>query len=187
MIVDMATTAVAFGKVEMARRKGQPLPPGWAIGGDGLVTTDPVEMMTSGALLPLGSTPETGGHKGYALAAMVDLLCGPLSGANWGPFTPAFTLQYEDPVRSTGQGLGHMFGAMQVEAFIDSDEFGRQVDDWIRTMRATRPAPGTTGPLIPGDPERLAEAERREAGIPLIGPVVEELEDVARRTGVLLP
>lgn len=186
VVIDMATTAAAFGKVEMARRKGEQIPPGWALGGDGLGTTDPVEMMASGALLPLGSTRELGGHKGYALAAMVDLLCGPLAGANWGPFTPAFTLQYADPTRSVGEGLGHLFGALQVEAFLDRDEFGRQVDDWIRTMRGTRPAPGTSGPLIPGDPERLAEADRRQNGIPLIGPVVQELEEVARQTGISL-
>ena len=83
-----------------------------------------------------------------------------------------------------GQGIGHFFGAMRIDAFIDPTEFKRQIDDWIRTFRATKPAPGTSGPLIPGDPERLAEAERRITGIPLVPAVVEDLRFVAHQTGV---
>jgi LDH2 family malate/lactate/ureidoglycolate dehydrogenase len=82
--------------------------------------------------------------------------------------------------------VGHLFGAFQVAAFADPAEFGRQVDDWIRTLRATRPAAGTSGPMIPGDPNRRAEQVRRREGIPVIGPVVEALERVARQTGVPL-
>jgi LDH2 family malate/lactate/ureidoglycolate dehydrogenase len=73
---------------------------------------------------------------------------------------------------------------MRIDAFIDPDEFKRQIDDYVRVLRATRPAPGTDGPLIPGDPERAAEAERAATGVPLVMPVVEELRDVARRTGI---
>jgi len=115
---------------------------------------------------------------------MVDLLCGPLSGANWGPCTPPFSLDHAEPPRRVGQGIGHFFGAMRIEAFIDPTEFKRQVDDWIRTFRATKPAPGTSGPLIPGDPERLAEVERRQTGVPLVPAVVEDLRFVAQQTGV---
>jgi len=184
VVIDMATTAAAFGKVEMALRKQTEIPSGWAIGSDGLVTTDPVDMVRGGALLPLGSQRELGGHKGYCLAAMVDLLSGPLGGAGWGPFTPAFTLQYADPIRTVGKGLGHFFGALKIEAFIDATEFKRQVDDWIRTFRNTKPAPGTTGPLIPGDPEREAETIRRVEGCPLILPVVEDLRAISSQTGI---
>jgi LDH2 family malate/lactate/ureidoglycolate dehydrogenase len=73
---------------------------------------------------------------------------------------------------------------MKIEAFIDPDEFKRQIDDWVRTMRATKPAPGTDGPLIPGDPEREAEAVRRVEGIPLVPKVIEELRLISRETGV---
>ena len=75
---------------------------------------------------------------------------------------------------------------MRIDAFIDADEFKRQIDDWIRTMRNTRPAPGTEGPLIPGDPEREAEQIRRKQGIPLVMPVVEELREISKQTGVPL-
>lgn len=184
IVIDMATPAAAFGKIEMALRKSEPIPAGWAIDRDGRPTTDPARMADGGALLPLGSTRERGGHKGYCLSAMIDLLCGPLSGAGWGPFTPAFAIGHRDPERIVGQGIGHFFGAMQIAAFIDPDEFKRQIDDWIRTFRAGRPAPGTNGPIIPGDPERLAELQRRRTGIPLIGPVIEELRQVGRETGI---
>jgi LDH2 family malate/lactate/ureidoglycolate dehydrogenase len=73
---------------------------------------------------------------------------------------------------------------MRIDAFIDPLEFKRQIDDWIRTFRATRPAPGTNGPLIPGDPERFAEVERCVTGIPLVPAVVEDLRFVAKQTGV---
>jgi LDH2 family malate/lactate/ureidoglycolate dehydrogenase len=75
---------------------------------------------------------------------------------------------------------------MRIDAFREPDEFKAQMDDFLRTLRATRPAPGTTGPLIPGDPERLAERERRAHGIPVVAAVLEDLRDISRQTGVPL-
>ena len=184
IVIDMATPAVAYGKIEIARRRGEKVPLGWAIGSDGRLTDEPQGMIDGGALLPLGSDREHGGHKGYALGMMVDVLVAVLSGANWGPFTPPFALRQEEPKRSVGKGIGHFFGALRIDGFIDPLEFKRQIDDLIRTFRATKPAPGTDGPLIPGDPERWAEAERAKSGIPLVLPVVAELRDIARRTGI---
>ncbi len=184
IVIDMATPAAAFGKIEMALRRNEQLPEGWVMDSDGNPTNDPQEMVDGGAMLPLGSERQRGGHKGYCLSAMVDLLCGPLGGGNWGPFTPPFTLSHADPVREVGKGLGHFFGAMRIDAFIDVDEFKCQVDDWIRTFRATKPAPGTDGPLIPGDPEREAEQTRRTAGIPLVMPVVDDLREISKATNV---
>ena len=184
IVIDMATSATAYGKIEIARRRGEPVPQGWAIDREGRGTTNPNAMIEGGAMLPLGSERERGGHKGYALAMMVDILCGPLSGANWGPFAPPFALRQEIPKRSVGKGIGHFFGAMRIDGFIDADEFKRQVDEYIRVFRATKPAPGTHGPLIPGDPEREAEEVRRKEGVPLILPVVEELRDISQKTGI---
>jgi len=79
---------------------------------------------------------------------------------------------------------GPAFGALQIDGFIDKDEFKRQIDDWIHVFRDTKPAPGTNGPLIPGDPEREAEAIRSKEGIPLLKPVVEDLLDISRKTGI---
>ncbi|MEZ6095717.1 MAG: Ldh family oxidoreductase [Pirellulaceae bacterium] len=184
IVIDIATSAAAFGKVEMAKRKQTSIPRGWVIDRDGLDSEQPQAMIDGGALLPLGSFREMGGHKGYCLATMVDILCCVLSGANWGPFAPPFALRQEIPARSVGKGIGHFFGAMKIDAFIDVDEFKTQIDDWIEVFRNTKPQPGTNGPLIPGDPEREAEADRSVNGIPLVLPVVEELRDISRQTGI---
>jgi L-2-hydroxycarboxylate dehydrogenase (NAD+) len=184
IVIDMATCAAAFGKLEIARRKGVRIPLGWAIDKHGRDTDDPDEMLDGGALLPLGSDRERSGHKGYALGLMVDVLSAVLSGANWGPFAPPFAVRQDIPTRSVGKGLGHFFGSMRIDGFIDPPAFKRQIDELSRTLRATRPAPGTTGPLVPGDPERAAETVRRKEGIPLLPPVVEDLRVVSRLTGV---
>lgn len=184
IVIDLATSAAAYGKIEIARRKGGPIPAGWAINSEGRNTTNPDELIDGGAMLPLGSERERGGHKGYALAMMVDILCGALSGANWGPFAPPFALRQEIPKRSVGKGIGHFFGAMRIDGFLDADEFKRQIDEYVRVFRATKPAPGTNGPLIPGDPERDAEQVRRKKGVPLILPVIEDLRDISRKTGI---
>ena len=184
IIIDLATCAAAYGKIEIANRKSDKIPEGWAIDNDGNQNINPEKMMNGGALLPLGSDRERGGHKGYGLAIMVDFLCAVLSGANWGPFTPPFALRQEIPEKSVGKGIGHFFGAMRVDAFIDLDEFKMQTDDYIRTMRSTKPAPRTNGPIIPGDPEREAEEIRSKEGIPLVEPVIEELNDISKRTGI---
>jgi LDH2 family malate/lactate/ureidoglycolate dehydrogenase len=186
VVVDLATSACAYGKIEIARRRGEPIPEGWAVDKDGLDTTDPAAMIDGGAMLPLGSSRDLGGHKGYCLAAMVDMLCCVLSGANWGPFAPPFALRQEIPARSVGKGIGHFFGALRIDAFIDETEFRRQVDDWIRTFRKTKPMSGTDGVVIPGDPERACERERVKSGIPLLPAVVEDLTDISRRTGIPL-
>jgi L-2-hydroxycarboxylate dehydrogenase (NAD+) len=184
IVLDMATSAVAYGKIEIARRKGEPIPKGWAIDSEGHDATKPDQMLAGGALLPLGSDREHGGHKGYGLSIMVDVLCGALSGANWGPFAPPFALRQELPKRSVGKGIGHFFGAMRIDGFLDADEFKRQIDDYVRTFRATKPAPGTSGPLLPGDPEREMERVRRVEGVPLVMPVIEDLRDISRKTGI---
>jgi L-2-hydroxycarboxylate dehydrogenase (NAD+) len=186
IVIDMATSAVAYGKVEIAQRKGIPIPSGWAINSNGVVSTKPEEMIEGGALLPLGSDREHGGHKGYCLGVMVDMLSCVLSGANWGPFAPPFALrqEIEIPTRSVGKGIGHFFGALRIDGFIDPDDFKAQVDEYVRVFRATKPAPGSRGPLIPGDPERQAEQERRDNGVPLLPAVMGDLRDISAKTGI---
>lgn len=184
IVIDMATCAAAYGKIEMARRRHEAIPSGWAIDRLGHPTTSPDAAIDGGALTPLGSDRDRGGHKGYSLAVMVDVLCAVLSGANWGPFAPPFALRQIIPERSVGKGIGHFFGAMRIDGFIDPDSFKRQIDEYIRVFRKTKPAPGTSGPLIPGDPEREAEKIRREKGVPLIPPVIQELREISKLSGV---
>jgi len=186
IIIDMATSAVAYGKIEMARRKGEHIPAGWALDSEGQTCTDPNDMVHGGALSPLGSARETGGHKGYCLALTVDVLSAVLSGANWGPFAPPFALRQAVPERSVGKGIGHFFGAMRIDSFIDVDEFKQQIDEYVHVLRSTKPVAGTGGTIVPGDPEREAEEVRRKTGIPLILPVVDELREISQITGVPL-
>jgi LDH2 family malate/lactate/ureidoglycolate dehydrogenase len=184
IVIDMATSATSYGKIEIALRTCEPLADGWAIDQSGAGTRDPRGMIDGGALLPLGGDRDHGGHKGYGLAAMVDILSCVLSGANWGPFAPPFALRQEIPSRSVGLGIGHFFGALRIDGFIEPDEFRRQIDEWIRVFRSTKPAPDTPGPLIPGDPERAAEAIRTRHGIPLVPAVIAELRDISQETGI---
>lgn len=184
IVIDLATSAAAYGKIEIARRKNKTVPRGWIIDKQGEMSTDPNDMVNGGSLLPLGSERELGGHKGYALSAMVDILTSVLSGANWGPFAPPFALRQEIPSRSVGKGIGHFFGAMEIEGFMEVNEFKKKIDEWIDVFRHTKPAPGTKGPLIPGDPEHEEESKRTKSGIPLIMPVVNDLVDISAKTGI---
>lgn len=187
IVIDMATSVVAYGKVEIAIRNGEPIPSDWAVDEEGQPTNEPEKVRDGGALTPLGAQRELGGHKGYCLASMVDLLTGVLPGAYWGPFVPSFWARKGEPENAGGQGVGHFFGAMRIDGFGPADEFRMRVDEWIRTMRHTKPAKGTSGPLIPGDPERQAESDRRANGIPISAGVIQSLEKLARKTGIAMP
>ena len=186
IVIDMATSAVAYGKIEIALRKEGAIPEGWALDAQGADTTDPASVAAGGSLQPLGGDRDRGGHKGYCLASMVDILCGVLPGAGWGPFAPSFAVKQEISSRKVGLGIGHFLGALRIDGFIDPLEFKSQIDDWVRVFRAAQPTPGTDGPLVPGDPERAAYAIRSQSGIPLVAAVVRDLREVSRKTGVPL-
>jgi len=142
-------------------------------------------MINGGAILPLGIDRERGGHKGYCLSAMVDILCGVLSGANWGPFVPPFPHHLNSQGRAVEKGIGRLLGALMIDGFTDPVEFKRGIDVWIRIFRAAKPARETSGPLIPGDPEREAQTIRLNGGAPLLRSVIEDLRRFALRTGIL--
>ena len=174
MVVDMATTTVANGKLEIQQRKGEDLPHGWAQDKDGNSTTNAQGIKEGGALLPLGGTRSHGSHKGYALGGVVDILSAVLSGASYGPWVPPF-VSFIDPLpNQPGEGLGHFFGAMRVDAFRPLEDFKSHMDNWISTFKNSEAIEGKKV-LIPGDPERELEVERMKNGIPLLGPVVEDL------------
>lgn len=186
IVIDFASSTVSFGKVEIQWRKGEPLPQGWAIQKNGASTDKPEDFLDDACLLPLGSDKLRGGHKGYGLSAMVDILSAVLSGANWGPFAPPFAVGTPDVEKSVGKGIGHFLGAWDIESFIDTQEFKQQIDHWIQVMRSTKPVPGKEAVLIPGDPERLALKERKKNGIPIIKAVLDDLDEVSKITGIKL-
>lgn len=183
VVIDLATSVVAFGKIEMAERAGNRIPEGWMIDENGERSTTPGDIY-KGGLLPLGSTREQGGHKGYCLSAMVDILSCVLSGANWGPFAPPFALFEEAPKESVGKGIGHFFGAMEIDGFEEVTVFKQRIDQWIDVFRNTKPAPGHSAVLIPGDPEHEAEKVRSRYGIPVIDAVVNDLKEISKMTGI---
>jgi LDH2 family malate/lactate/ureidoglycolate dehydrogenase len=183
IVIDLATSVVAFGKVEIAERAGKLIPEGWIVDQNGNNSTLPADVY-SGGLLPLGGTRELGGHKGYCLSSMVDILCCVLSGANWGPFAPPFALFEEAPKESVGKGIGHFFGAMEIDGFEDVEVFKKRIDHWIEVFRNTKPVPGREAVLIPGDPEFEAEKIRSKEGIPVIEAVVNTLRNISKETGV---
>lgn len=183
-VADFASTAVAYGKMEILQRKGVPAPHGWVQDKDGNPTDDANAVKNGGALLPLGGDREHGSHKGYGLGAIVDIFSGVLSGANFGPWVPPFaTAGFMNAGEQVGKGTGHFLGAMRIDGFRPADEFKADMDKWINRFRSA-PAVEGKSVLIPGDPERVLEAERKANGVDLLDPVVKDLKGLADRFGI---
>ena len=149
-------------------------------------TTDAHALKKQGSMLPLGSDREHGSHKGYALGSIVDIFSAVLSGASYGPWTPPFPAYVPMPENMPGEGLGHFFGAMRIDAFRPAEEFKFHIDNWITRFRTAIPAEGHEKVLIPGDPEREMEKIRMTEGIPIVESVLNDLKSVGERFGVKL-
>jgi LDH2 family malate/lactate/ureidoglycolate dehydrogenase len=184
VIVDMATSAAANGKLEIAQRLGKTVPEGWIQDKTGNPSTDPHALKSGGALLPLGSDREHGSHKGFGLSATVDILSAVLSGANYGPWVPPFVAFLEPPNDPVGSGIGHFLGAMRVDGFRPVEEFKSHMDNWIERFKSSQTIDPDQKVIIPGEPETEAEADRKINGIPLIDPVVDDLNGLAERFGI---
>ncbi|MBA3899831.1 MAG: Ldh family oxidoreductase [Bacteroidetes bacterium] len=183
-VLDMATTTAANGKLEILLRKKEQAPLGWLQDSEGKPTPDPEGVKNGGALRPLGGTRENGSHKGYGLGAVVDIFSGVLSGANYGPWVPPFVAFLQPAINPVGEGLGHFFGAMRIDAFRPASDFKQNMDNWIKTFREAPTAEGYEKVLIPGDPEREITLERMKNGIPLIEPVVADLNALGKKLGI---
>lgn len=180
IVADMATTTAANGKLEILQRKGKEAPQGWIQDREGKSSINPHELKDGGALLPLGSDIDHGSHKGYCLGAIVDIFSAVLSGANYGPWVPPFVAFLQPPADPVGEGIGHFFGAMRIDAFRPADEFKTHIDQWIKRFRNAKAVTGKNV-LIPGDPERDSEKKRISEGIPLNSKVVEDLKTLAEK------
>jgi len=169
----MATSAAAVGKLQLAMGAGTEIPPGWAMDSEGAPTTDPVAGF-NGALLPLGSSRLMGSHKGYGLGVMVDIFCGLLSGANYGPELPGLVSEFAEVA-----DVGHFFAVLRVEAFRPLAEFTATMDEMIRGLKSTPTEEGQDRIYVAGEPEFEEEERRRSRGIPLEDLVVSSLRQIA--------
>jgi L-2-hydroxycarboxylate dehydrogenase (NAD+) len=185
-VADFATTTAANGKLEILQRKNADAPSGWIQDKDGNISTNAHELKNGGALVPLGSDREHGSHKGFCLGSWVDIFSAVLSGANYGPWVPPFVSFLSPPADPVGDGIGHFFGAMRIDAFRPASEFKFHMDNWITRFRNAKTVEGQDRVIIPGDPEREISAERTRNGIPLNEKVVEDLTELGNRMGISL-
>jgi L-2-hydroxycarboxylate dehydrogenase (NAD+) len=180
-VLDMATSAAANGKLEIAQRLGKDLPPNWVQSKDGLASNNAHELKDGGALLPLG------GHKGYGLGAMVDILSGVLSGANYGPWVPPFVSFLNPLPNLPGKGIGHFVGAMRIDAFRPATEFKSNMDHWINSFKKSAAINENQPVLIPGEPEAKERIKRLENGIPVHQLVFDSMHEIANDLGLEMP
>ncbi len=178
-VLDGATTAVAWGKVEIKRREHNQIPAGWAVDELGHTTTDPFEAV---ALLPLGGERITSGQKGYGLSLMVEFLCSQLSGSHWSRDVAGSRVNPPRP-----SDTSHAFIAINIDAFRPLDEYQTSADEMLGSLRSSPPAPGHQRVLVPGDPEAEAYEDRVERGIPVHPEVVDDLREIGTQTGVSVP
>jgi L-2-hydroxycarboxylate dehydrogenase (NAD+) len=184
-VLDMSTTVVTRGKLEVHERRGERLPQGWAVDARGLATTDPAATLrglqdrAGGGILPLGGLGTAlGGHKGYGLAVMVDILCAVLAGA---PFGPAV----RDSASSSAR-VSHFFGALRVDAFREVGAFKRDMDGMLGDLRSSEPCEGEERVYYAGLPEREAEAESEALGVKVSAPVLRSLRAIGGELGLPL-
>ncbi len=170
--IDLATSIVARGNIIAAQREGRAIPDTWALDADGNPTTDAAAALT-------GTVLTMAGHKGYALALMVEMLAGVLAGAAIGPDVGSMYKQLDRP-----QDVGHFFCLLDIAAFIDVAAFKRRVDTTIDSIKSSRRRAGTEEILVPGERSaRTADINRRH-GVPLGDATVGELDDLARQFGI---
>ncbi len=185
-VADFATTTAANGKLEILQRKNEATPAGWVQTSAGQPSTDASEVRNGGALLPLGGDKEHGSHKGYMLGSIVDIFSAILSGANYGPGVPPFPAYVPMPENMPGEGIGHFFGAMRIDAFRPAADFKTHMDKWIDRFSSAKTVAGEQNVVIPGEPETAMEAERTKNGIPLQASVVNELVELGKKFNLSL-
>jgi LDH2 family malate/lactate/ureidoglycolate dehydrogenase len=172
VVLDMATSVAARGKIVLAAKKGDKIPQEWALGPDGRPTTDPHEAYR-GFVRPVGD------YKGYGLALIIGLLSAVLPGAAFGRAVTDF---YEDFSRP--QNVGHLMQAIDISRITDSAEFYQRVRSAVEEMHGCIKAPGTDRIFVPGEPEFLTAERQEREGIPYPQAVVSELDALGTDLGV---
>ncbi len=177
-VLDFATTTVPKGKLEVYNRKGKQLNPGWAIDANGHETLDP-QVALKGALLPLGGFGvDNGGHKGYGLGLLVDILCGVLSGGAFGNDLPSPS---DGPLPGK---ISHFFAAFKIDGFRDPEQFKADMDTELRAFKDSAKAPGHDRIYVAGEIEHEKTVYNREHGVPVHVKVWDGLEKLAADLGI---
>ncbi len=178
ILIDMATSVVPRGRIEVYRRLGKRIPMGWGIDEEGKPTDDPVSVLERGALLPLGGLGELfGGHKGSCLAIAIDLLAGLLPGSAWGPYVGS-------PSGDRPPRVGHLLAAIDIEAVSDRDEYMKSVEEFKRYLKSLRKHPEADRVWIPGEKAWLTMETRKRIGIPIHISTLRELEELSSELGI---
>lgn len=169
LMLDMAVSVVAAGKVALAKRKGEPIPLDWALTNEGVPTTDP---SIATLMAPVG------GPKGYGLAVVMDALCGVLTGALFGQDVR------RGGIPNTPQAMGHLFLALDIAHMMDVDEFKQRMDVQIRQMRDSEKAKGVDRIYLPGEIELERKENFLRDGIAFATQIVEDLDAMAETLGI---
>lgn len=179
--LDMATSTIPRGRIEVAARRGELLPVGWAIDADGRPATTP-DTALAGALHPLGGEEATGGHKGYGLGLAVDLLTGVLAGATFGPNIVGL-FSTEAP-----SDLGQTFIVVDPAAVDTAGAFEARLESYLEQLVTAPTVPNAPGRvLVPGEPETAAERRSDERGVMLDAVHVAHLVEIGQRYGLPFP
>jgi LDH2 family malate/lactate/ureidoglycolate dehydrogenase len=176
IVLDMATGAVAWGKIFLAQQEKRKIPTSWALDRNGLPTDDPNAAAHQGLIQPLG------GYKGYGLSLLIDLLTGVLSGGGFSTHVRTLYHQIETPSQ-----VAHTCAALRVDAFMPFDQFEQRMEAMIELMHSCPRAPGVDRILVPGELEHEMEQRRRAEGIPLNAKLLAELEALGAELGVKWP
>lgn len=186
-VLDMATSTVPRGKVEVYNRQNKPMPLGWATDETGTPTENARRVLDNfiahagGGLLPLGGAgEEMRGYKGYGLALLVDVMCAVLSGAAYANLVYPKTAEGK-PLPSN---IGHFFGAWRIDAFRNPDEFRASMDDFQKRLKHSPKASGAERIYFPGEKEYERTRDQLKNGILLEAKVATDLQAIARETGV---
>lgn len=179
ILFDAAMSIVPIGKMEVYAKEGKRIPAGWAIGPAGEVLEDPKEVLAKrGAILPLGGLGELmGGHKGAALALVVDLLSGVLTGASWGR-------QVGHTLSEKPANVGHFMAALDVSRFTPLEEYLDNVEKFKGYVKGLPRVSNDVEVWIPGEKAWLTMETRKRIGIPIHKSILKELEEEGRGAGV---
>lgn len=176
-VLDMATSIVPIGRITVYQKAGKAIPEGWGVNKEGLITTDPSEVLQGGALMALGGTDLMRGYKGYGLALLVDIFSGVLSGSSFGK-------SVGHPNEDRPADVGHFFAALRIDAFRPKDEFIRDMDGLLDQLKNAPKASGQERIYIHGEKEFEMFEHNEQNGVPLMSEVVNMLKNTGEQVGL---